>query len=164
MDLKINKEKFEIFLEVTKVLNKQGIIPILFGSLGLNKIIGEFGEANDIDILVLPELINGKWQSLIKTMKELKFELKDEKEHEFIKDGEIIAFGNQNDLVRDFKLDLTSLITSEQKRIRFKELSAEQYLLCYQFMLRDTYRQEKRGNADQGKIKLIKKYLEKDKV
>lgn len=163
MDLKINKEKFQIFLKVAKLLNKQGIIPILFGSLGLNRTIGEFGRANDIDILVPPEIINEKWHDLIKSMRGLGFKLKDEKEHEFIKNSEIVAFGKASDLAEINKINPDTLKMSEVDKVKFKELSAEHYFLCYQSMLRDHYRQKKRGKADKEKIALIRKYLrEKD--
>lgn len=49
---------------------------------------------------------------------------------------------------------------SEVEGAKFKELSPEQYLLVYQFMLRDTYRQEKRGKTDLEKITLIRKHVE----
>ena len=163
MDLKINKEKFQIFLKVAKLLNKQEIIPILFGSLGLNRTIGEFGRANDIDILVPSEIINEKWHDLIKSMRSLSFKLKDEKEHEFIKNSEIVAFGKASDLAEISKINSDILKMSEVDKIKFKELSAEHHLLCYQSMLRDHYRQKKRGKEDEEKIALIKKYLELQK-
>ncbi len=51
---------------------------------------------------------------------------------------------------------------SDTDGVRFKELTAEQYLSVYQFMLRDNYRQEKRGKTDIKKIELIKKFLKKN--
>ena len=156
-----NKEKFGIFLEVARSLNKHGVTPVLFGSLGLYKAIGELHrKVNDIDFLVSDELLNGKWAQLLKIINGLRFILKDEHEHEFERNGEIIAFGKASDLVKVAKVDFKRLKVTNENGVKFKELSPEQYLNCYKFMLRDGYRQEKRGNADKEKITLIEKYIQ----
>lgn len=160
-ELKINKEEFNIFLEVAKELNKKGVIPVLFGSLGLMRIIGEFKKAGDIDVLVEKELIGKKWLDFIKTMKSLDFRLQNEKEHEFLRNNKIIAFADVNDLLK-FDINCDHLKVSEEKGVKFKELSVHDYLVCYQKMLRDQYRQEKRGKDDQEKIKLIKEFIRED--
>ncbi len=163
MNLSINKRKFEVFLEVSRLLNTYGIIPILYGSLGLWKIIGEFDKANDIDILVPKKFIKEKWNFLINLVGKINFELKDEHEHEFTRDSEIIAFARQEDLEERLQINPKKIKISKINDIRFKELSPKQYLGVYQFMLRDKYRQEKLGKGDQKKINLIKKYLENRK-
>ena len=158
--MEINKNKFKIFLEVTKALNESfNIIPILYGSLGLYRVIGEYGESHDIDILVPDEFVNKKWDELIDLMKKREFKLKDKHEHEFIRDSEIVAFAREEDLNERIGLNPNSLKVSSSDNIRFKELSAENYLSVYRFMLRDDYRQEKRGKADREKINLIKEYI-----
>lgn len=48
-------KKFSTFLEVAEALNKYGIIPTLYGSLGLYRLIGQLDEIDDIDI-VIPEI------------------------------------------------------------------------------------------------------------
>jgi len=160
MDFKINKKKFEVFLEVTEELNDFfNIIPILYGSLGLYKIIGEDDESQDIDILVPDEFVNGRWNKLISLMEKIGFKLKNEHEHEFIRNSEIVAFGTQKDLVKRIQLNPNKLTVSSVDNIKFKELSAEDYLSVYKLMLRDDYRQEKLGENDKKKIELIKKYI-----
>ncbi|MBU4332255.1 nucleotidyltransferase family protein [Patescibacteria group bacterium] len=159
MTLFINKKKFEVFLEVAGSLNKIGITPILYGSLGLNRVIGEFGKANDIDVLVPDNFVNKDWNKLMKAMETLGFALKDEHEHEFERDGELVAFAADQDLREMAKIDPDELRASKVGEAKFKEVSAKQYLTLYQVMLRDNYRQEKRGGADREKIELIKKYL-----
>jgi len=160
MKLDINKEKFEIFLKVAREFKKSfNVILILYGSFGFSRAIGEFGKVNDIDVLVPNNLIKERWGELINFMQSLGFKLKDEHEHEFIKNGEIIAFGKKEDLSELAKINPDNLKTSKVGGVEFKELSAEQYLVCYQSMLRDEYRQEKRGTADKDKIKLIEEHL-----
>jgi len=159
MDLKINKQKFEIFLEVTKELNAENIVPILYGSLGLYRIIGEFSKANDVDFLIPDDFLKNNWQKLIEIMKEMDFVLKDEHEHEFERDKELVAFANESDLSDIPQINPSDLKISEVRGAKFRELTAQQYLLCYQEMLRDNYRQEKLGKDDKEKIKLIENYL-----
>lgn len=160
MDLKINKKKFEIFLEVAGKLNNFfDVIPILYGSLGLYKIIGEHSECNDVDVLLPDEFINKKWQDLIDLMRKIGFELKDEREHEFIRDSEIVAFAKQDDLIKRINLYPNDLVVHNINDVKFKELSVKNYLSVYKLMLRDDYRQKKRGKADQEKIDLIEEYI-----
>ncbi|MGC9059578.1 MAG: hypothetical protein ACP5H3_04210 [Candidatus Aenigmatarchaeota archaeon] len=96
-----NEKKLLIFYEVARALNKTNIIPILFGSLGLYKAINKLEmKVNDIDILVQDEFTEKKWSKLCEIMKQLSFILKDEHEHEFERNGELVAFGKANDLVK----------------------------------------------------------------
>ncbi len=156
-----NKHKFETFLEVAGNLNKKfNVVPVLFGSLGLYKLIGDSGKnANDIDFLIPKEFINERWKEFSNFVESFGFRLENEKEHGFSRDGYIIAFGDEMDLFDDFGLKTEKLLDSEIKGVKFKELTPKQYFLCYQLMLRDNYRQEKRGDADKEKIKLIENYL-----
>src|SRR3989344_1574363 len=162
--LNLNKKKFEIFLEVAKELNKEDIVPILYGSLGLCMVIGEFKEASDIDFLVPGNIITKDWRKAISLMEKIRFNLKDEKEHEFERENKIVAFGNEKDLKDMSNINPEEIKVTEINGVKFRELSPEQYLCVYEFMLRDGYRQEKRGKDDQEKISLIKNYLEKNKI
>ena len=160
MGLKINEKKFEVFLEVARKLNDFfNVIPILYGSLGLYKIIGEYSECSDIDILIPDEFVNERWNELIDLMEKMGFKLKDEHEHEFIRGSEIVAFAKQDDLIKRIELDPNKLTVSNINNIKFKELSVKDYLSVYRLMLRDDYRQKKRKKADQEKIDLIEKYI-----
>jgi len=160
MGLKINEKKFEVFLEVARKVNDFfNVIPILYGSLGLYKIIGEYSECSDIDILIPDEFVNERWNELIDLMEKMGFKLKDEHEHEFIRGSEIVAFAKQDDLIKRIELDPNKLIVSNINNIKFKELLIKNYLSVYRLMLRDDYRQKKRKKADQEKIDLIEKYI-----
>jgi len=162
--LHANTEKVKIFFEVARALNRYRVIPILFGSLGLYRVIEKLERrVNDIDILIPDEVLGEKWTQLLKIVNELGFVLKDEREHEFVRNGEIIAFGKASDLVRLAGIDFKELKTTDEDGAKFKELSPEQYLHCYRCMLRDRYRQEKRGSADKEKGALIEKYLHNTK-
>jgi len=155
-----NREKLLIFLEVTRALNKAKIIPVLYGSLGLYRTINKFGrKTNDIDILVPDEFIEKRWSDLRYIMEQLGFMLQDEHEHEFKREKKLVAFGKVSDLVKFAKVNQQKIKVTRQDGAQFRELSPKQYLRCYKFMLRDSYRQEKRGNADKEKIALIEDFL-----
>ena len=161
--METNKDKFKVFTWLTKELNKKfKITPVLYGSVGLNKCIGEFVEAADIDILILEKIIKFKWSELVKFMQIRGYRLKDKHEHEFSNGKEIIAFGLEENLTRDAGINLNELKRTELSGTKFKELSAKHFLKAYKFCLKDGYRQEKRGNADLKKIKLIRKYLKQN--
>ena len=155
-----NKGKFDIFIEVAKGLNNVfSVVPIVTGSLGLCRIIGDFKEAADIDVWVPRKFLKERWKEIINFMKSMGFELKDEHEHEFSRNEEIVAFGSGEDLFEQTKISPDALSVSQVGEIKFKEFTAQQYLNIYRLMLRDNYRQEKRGKDDQGKIKLIEEYI-----
>ena len=160
MNMKINKKKFEIFLEIAKNLNHfLDITPIVYGSLGLYRIIGERGKCEDIDILIPNEFINEKWNELVSVMEKIGFKLGNEHKHEFIRDLGTIAFLEQNDLIRRINLYPDSLTVHSINDIKFKELSIENYLAAYKFMVQDEYRQQEKKKSDQEKVNLIEKYI-----
>lgn len=151
------EKKFEIFAEVTKVLNKRfSVVPVLYGSLGLSRLLEETITINDIDILVPDEFISDKWQELQKAVEKLGFEFVDAKEHEFIRNGQKIAFAEQSDL-GDVNLTVADLNKTKENGIVFYELNLEQYLAVYRYCLHDGYRQTK--HSDKEKIVLIEQKL-----
>lgn len=156
--LLINQEKFNVFLEVSKKLNEIKIIPVLYGSLGLNLVIGEFVKSDDIDVLVPKEYINEKWGSLFDCLINLNFNLKDLHEHEFERKGIVINFV-KNDLDEFAGIDLNELNEVAIDGVKFKILSAEHYLRVYSQSRRDDYRIEKMGKQDQEKIERIEDFI-----
>ena len=47
-----HQTKFEVFLELTNMLNCIGSVPIFYGSLALSQLLKESIEVDDIDILI----------------------------------------------------------------------------------------------------------------
>lgn len=59
------------FLIIANELNARlNIIPLLFGSLGLEQRLGIDLNAEDIDVLVPEEYLNEKWQSIVSVMED----------------------------------------------------------------------------------------------
>lgn len=159
-NLRENRDKFDVFLEVARGLNKEfNVMPVLYGSLGLNLVVGEFTKSGDIDILVKRELVKEDWGKLMDFMKSLGFELKDEWEHEFSRKGCSVAFAKEDILMELAGIDAGSLTEIDFEGARFRIPTAEQFLTIYQLMDRDEYRKEKRGKEDMEKVDFLKKYL-----
>ena len=155
-----NEEKFKAFLSVAKVLNKQfNLTPILYGSLGLYRVLNIDRETGDIDVLIVDEYVQDKWLQLQYVMIDLGYLLKDEHEHEFIKGNQEIAFATQSDLLKVGGVDPDGLRVATINGVSFRELTAENYLFFYQTIYSDDYRRQKKGKADQEKIRLIKNHL-----
>jgi hypothetical protein len=73
-------DKYKEFLRVAKQLNNElKITPVLYGSLGLSKIIQKDLNSQDIDILVPQKYITTEWDKLIKTFQEINYQLINER-------------------------------------------------------------------------------------
>jgi len=153
-----NRKKIEIFLKIAKKLNEIGIIPTLYGSLGLFRIIGDFKECEDIDVLV-PENSLKKISDL---MEKIGFATKNKEKNIYEKDGEEISFQKEED--ENGIIHAESLKTTELEGAKFKELSLDLYLSFYERMLLDDERKKRKDNQDQEKIDMIKNFLSKNKI
>ena len=80
--------KFKLFLENARLLSdKFNIVPLLYGSLGLEYLTGDALGSDDIDILVLRVFITDRWQEFKAVLEEHGYVLADEHEHTFVRDG-----------------------------------------------------------------------------
>jgi len=142
-------KKLKIFLEIAKVLNKHGIIPILFGSLGLYRIIDQVDEVNDIDIIIPNKNLIDQFDMFNKIMTEIGYKQDKTYPHEFTK-GEIqIGFEPESDIeklgINPAELQITSMENS-----KFRELTATDYLKVYKRNL----------ETHNSKLKSIKRKIE----
>ena len=151
------EEKFQIFTEIAGALNKEfDIVPVLYGSLGLARLLKEDIDINDIDVLVPDEYVDEKWEDLKTVAEEIGFELVNISEHEFIRDAQRIAFA-EYDILDDVNLTIKDLKESREGNISFYELNLKQYLMVYRYCLKDGYRKTK--HTDKEKITLIESTL-----
>lgn len=154
------ENEYQQFLTVAKFLNeKLGIIPVLFGSLGLEKITGFDFNVQDIDILVPKNYIFDDWNKLEKLMSENGYQLIDLHEHEFEKDGQKVAFSFEEDLKDFADVDYKNLKKIEKQNVYYKVLNLEDFLKVYKKSSMDSYRKNKNNAKDQDKILLIEKIL-----
>ena len=76
--------KKTMFLKNAKLLNDEfGIVPLMYGSLGLEYITNENLNADDIDILIPQAFIHEKWDEFKRTLINHGYVLVDEHEHTF---------------------------------------------------------------------------------
>lgn len=125
-------KKFATFLEIAQALNRHGIVPILYGSLGLYKIIGELDEIGDIDITIQNKYLEKEFSELMKIMAEIGYSQDKIYPHEFTKGEGQIGFEPENELVEDTGVDVKNLKITKINGAEFQELTPEHYLIIYQ--------------------------------
>lgn len=155
-------QKFNTFLSVARELNeKLGITPVLYGSLGLNRYIGEITEIDDIDILAPDEFMGKRWNDLKDLMESLGYELVDEKEHEFWKGSSKVAFATEEDLSDIPNFNRSDLKIVKQGSVSFREITPQHYLDLYIWLETCDYRQNNIAKVEKDKIRIkaLKKYL-----
>lgn len=152
--------KFKNFLENAKLLNEQfKIVPLLYGSLGLEQITEADLHSADIDILIPKEFVIGDNWSVLTTFLEANgYSLIDEHEHTFIKDNIEYSYAPIENLKTFANIDPKDIGIYEKNGARYKSLSLDQYLIIYQKSLEDDYRVNvfKKKAQDEEKISFIK--------
>ncbi|MBI5148214.1 hypothetical protein HZA33_00875 [Candidatus Pacearchaeota archaeon] len=163
MNLKKNKKEFGLFLKVARKINEKfKIKPIIWGSLGLMLVIGEFKKVKDIDFLVPDIYMKKRWNELRELMGNLEFKLVDEKEHEFEKSKIKVAFAGYSDLFVKIPVNLFKIYYVNGAE--FRNLSAEQYLEQYKKILKIPYRKKiNKVKQDREKIKRIESFIKNKK-
>ena len=151
------------FLKITKHLNTSlGIVPVLYGSLGLSRILNQDLESRDIDVLVPKKYVTSEWQKLIDILSELGYKMVNEHEHEFIRDDIKIGIAHEEDLEPFAQVDYKNLETVADDGARYKVLSLEDYKKVYSKSKLDSYRANKKNKQDSEKLELIEKYQNKN--
>lgn len=136
-----------------------GIIPLMYGSLGLEYITGESLCADDVDILIPEKFITDKWDEFKGILISEGYILIDAHEHTFIKDGICFSYASIEELESFANINLSDIEQRVIDGIEFKVLSLEQYLRVYQSSVKDGYRVNVRQKKDNEKITFIEKML-----
>ena len=156
----MSTNKLNLFLENAWFLSdKFGIVPLLYGSLGLECLTGDALGADDIDILVPRVFITDRWQEFKAVLEEHRYVLVDEHEHTFVRDGVAYSYADIEDLESFAGINTEDIEMHEADGVRFLLLSLEQYLLVYQKSSKDGYRVNVRQKKDADKIRFIESKL-----
>jgi hypothetical protein len=140
-------QKFEEFIKIAEYLNHDmGIIPVLYGSLGLQMISETDFYPDDIDILIPAEFLKEKWDVFRKSMKRIGYELVDLHEHEFIRNDIKIAFSFIEDLERFADVNYNNLEIVYVEGVKYKRLNLQDYLKVYLKSSMDSYRSNKNND------------------
>ena len=151
-------KKIDYFLQNAKMLNdKFNIVPLLYGSLGLEVLTNSSLNADDIDILIPRMFVKGdKWVELKLFLGSYGYDLIDEHEHTFQKDGVDYSYASVEGLKEFADIDIGDVEIHNTSGIKFMLLSLEQYLKVYQKSSQDGYRMNVKEKQDNQKIEFIK--------
>lgn len=153
-------DKYKEFLRIARQLNSQlNIVPVLYGSLGLSRVLQKDLGSKDIDILVPQRYITTDWDKLIKTLLKIDYQLVDDREHEFIRSNYKIGIAFEEDLFSFAKIDHNRLKVVSDNSVNYKVLDISQYQKVYNKSKKDSYRSQKNNKKDFEKIKLINDYI-----
>jgi hypothetical protein len=152
---------YKEFIYISRLLNENlEIVPVLYGSLGLEKVAKVDFSPQDIDILVPLTYLEEKWQLLQHTMEQLGYMMVNLQEHEFIKNDIKIGFAFTEDLLKFADVDYTSLNVFEDNGSEYYLLTISDYLKVYNKSLQDGYRRTKNNNKDLNKIEILNKIIQ----
>ena len=152
--------KKSMFFENAKLLyDNFGIIPLMYGSLGLEYITNENLNADDIDILIPEVFVIERWNEFKHFMTGKGYILLDEHEHTFLKNGVLYSYASIEELKPFAGIDIPDIEKHCNSGIKFKVLSLEQYLKVYRASAKDGYRITVREKKDNDKIAFIERRL-----
>ena len=156
----MSTNKFNLFLENAQFLSDQfDIVPLLYGSLGLEYLTGDDLGADDIDILVPRVFITERWHEFKSLLEAQGYVLADEHEHTFVRDGVAYSYADIEDLESFAGIRMKDIEMRETDGVSFLMLSLEQYLAVYQKSSKDGYRVNVRQKKDADKIRFIESKL-----
>ncbi len=143
------------FLDIAKKLNKEGIHPIVYGSLGLYLILGNKNNMKDIDFIInKPEDFLTCKEVLLKNG----FRIDPDHERELVMGNVYVSFIDKEDIEKLIEEPL-KLESASLNNVNFFNISPEQHLKIYKIGLQGKYRKEKKERDDLEKIKEIEEYL-----
>ena len=156
----MSTNKFNLFLEKARLLSdKLGIVPLLYGSLGLEYLTGDVLGVDDIDILVPRVFITERWHEFKTLLEAQGYVLADKHEHTFVRDGVAYSYADIEDIEPFAGIRMKDIEMREADGVRFLLLSLEQYLAVYNQSSRDGYRVNVRQKKDADKIRFIESKL-----
>ena len=156
----MSTNKFNLFLENARFLSdKFCMVPLLYGSLGLEYLTGDILGVDDIDILVPRVFITERWHEFKELLEAQGYVLVDEHEHTFVRDGVAYSYADIEDLEPFAGINTEAIEMHEVDGVRFMLLSLEQYLAVYKKSSKDGYRVNVRQKKDADKIRFIESKL-----
>ena len=156
----MSTNKFNLFIENARLLSdKFNIVPLLYGSLGLEYLTGDALGSDDIDILVPRVFITERWHEFKALLKAQGYVLSDEHEHTFVRGGVAHSYADIENLEVFAGINTEDIEMLEADGVRFLLLSLEQYLAVYQKSSKDGYRVNVRQKKDADKIRFIESKL-----
>ena len=152
--------KIRLFLENTRILYDHfSIIPLLYGSLGLEVLTNEFLNSDDIDILIPEIYLKERWDDFKSFLISNGYKLYDVHEHTFVKNDVYISYASLEGLETFVGININEINKYDTNGIQYLLLSLEQYLKVYTKSINDGYRINVRKKKDKEKIDFIKSHI-----
>jgi hypothetical protein len=152
--------KIDTFFENARLLQEQmQIVPLLYGSLGLEYLTSENLSADDIDILIPGVYLSDQWAVFCAMLERNGYRLINEHEHTFEKDGIHLSYARLEELESFAGIAVPDIPILEVNHIQFRLLTLEQYLRVYTASSKDGYRLNVKEKKDQEKIDVILTHL-----
>ena len=104
---------------------KFDIIPLMYGSLGLEYITGNSLDVDDIDILIPEIFLNEQWSEFKEFLTERGYILFDEHEHTFQKDDVFYSYASVEELETFSGINISDIRLATNDDVRFRLLSLE---------------------------------------
>ena len=151
------------FLNIAGSFNEKfNMVPLLFGSLGLEQRLQLDLKADDIDMLIPETFLGEKWDSIVSLMHYNGYELYDLHEHAFEKNGLSVAFAPIESLTPFAGVDTGNIPLMEEEGVRYLLLELGDYLKVYTASAKDGYRKNVKNKQDEEKIRLINEAIKKN--
>lgn len=152
--------KTDAFFENARLLQEEmQIVPLLYGSLGLEHLTKENLGADDIDILISEIYLSEQWAVFHAMLERNGYQLIDAHEHTFEKNGIHLSYARLEELESFAGIRISDIPTLEADSIQFRLLTLEQYLKVYTASSKDGYRMNVKEKKDQEKIDFIRSCL-----
>ncbi|MFA6533895.1 MAG: hypothetical protein WCT37_01845 [Patescibacteria group bacterium] len=125
-------KKFSIFIEISKELNRYGILPTIYGSLGASRLI-KVKDIDDIDIIISDTWLTNRFAKFKRIMAGIGFKQDSQYPHEFnrVKSEGHVGFEKKSELKKDMGVNSKNIKITKINGIKFGELSAKDYLKVY---------------------------------
>ncbi|MBR4038626.1 MAG: hypothetical protein IKJ11_00840 [Clostridia bacterium] len=145
------------FLGIAVMLNRAfGVVPLLYGSLGLEIRLGMSLNADDVDILIPETVLFGEWDRLVSLMEKNGYRLCDAHEHAFEKSGVSAAFASLENLRPFAGVDIDAIPVIREAGVSYLLLELPDYLKVYLASAQDGYRKNVKNKQDEQKIRMIR--------
>ena len=148
------------FFENAKLLyRKFGIIPLMYGSLGLEYVTNVSLDVDDVDILIPEAFVREKWNEFKSFLEKEGYALIDEHEHTFKKNEVLYSYASLEELEDFAGIKLSDIERRIDSGAEFYVLSPRQYLKVYKKSYEDGYRITVRKKKDKEKITFIESII-----
>lgn len=151
----MNENLHDEFLKIVIELNKLNIIPLLLGSLGLEKVTNRSWQASDIDIyLIDEEILDHRYEDIQKILIDRNYVKSLDSYRTYIKDDFEVEYKSFLDFQKLVKIDKEKLNLIRKEGVQYYLPTLEQFIEIYSSSVRDPKRKEKK-EKDAKKLKYL---------